>query len=53
MSYLLYNKRKIPLDNKANAIAYVNETTIVDIDLGAKTRGIFKPISFHIDKNRE
>lgn len=30
----------------------IDVTTIVDIDKGAKTRGIFKPISFHIDENR-
>jgi len=31
----------------------INVTTVVDIDKGAKTRGIFNPFSFHIDKNRE
>jgi len=31
----------------------IDITTVIDIAKGAKTRGIFNPISFHIDKNRE
>jgi archaellum biogenesis ATPase FlaH len=31
----------------------IDVTTLVDVDKGAKTRGIFQPISFHIDTERK
>ena len=31
----------------------IDVTTVIDIDMGAKTRGLFKSFSFHIDSNRE
>jgi hypothetical protein len=36
-----------------NADGSLDVTTVVDSDKGAKVRGLFKPISFNIDKSRQ
>ncbi len=37
---------------RMGSIGGIDVTTVVDPDKGAKVRGLFEPISFHIDENR-
>ena len=40
-------------ESKKNDSGGIDVTTVVDIDKGAKVRGLFEPFSFHISKARE
>jgi archaellum biogenesis ATPase FlaH len=43
----------IYFERKTNSGGGIDVTTVVDPDKGAKVRGIFNPISFHVSESRE